>query len=80
LILVGRVAGPHDKLGNWMASDDVRLQPVEKETTISHSPILEVQPYNAAALSDCRSVLEDVVQCRRMLYKGACVLASRDGS
>jgi hypothetical protein len=35
---------------------------------------LEVQPYNAAALSDRRSVLEDVMQCRRMLYKRASVL------
>jgi hypothetical protein len=36
-------------------------------------PILEVHPYNAVALSDCRSVLEEVVA-------GACVLASTDGS
>jgi hypothetical protein len=35
---------------------------------------LEVQPYNTAALSDCRSVLEDVMQCWKMLCKGASVL------
>jgi hypothetical protein len=51
----------------------------EQATTINQlqRPIiryLEIQPYNAAALPDCRSVLEDVMQCWRRLCKGASVL------
>jgi hypothetical protein len=65
---VGRSGGkPHDKLvGNGADSDDNFIpatSTAQATTIISHdSPTnFIVQPYNAAALSDCRSVLEEVM-------------------
>jgi hypothetical protein len=69
---VGRSGGkPHDKLGQWPVMTILYLQPEQhkKQQSATQLPELIVQPYNAAALSDCRSVLEEVIQ-------GAGVLAS----
>jgi hypothetical protein len=63
---------PHDKLTIVMTF------PCNRNSTRSNNqphrrPSFIVQPYNAAASSDCRSVLEDVIM-------GAGVLLDRPGS
>jgi hypothetical protein len=64
---VGRSGGkPHNKLGNGADSDDnfIHATPTAQSTTISHdSPSILSSPVTQCrALSDCRSVLEDVVK------------------
>jgi hypothetical protein len=62
---VGRSGGkPRDKLGNGANSDDVNLQPQQhkRQQSATTATIFIVQPYDTAASSDCRSVLEGVTE------------------